>query len=96
MPKKNNEELAERQLLTGRQLRIAAEKKLKVRYVENYYSPYDEHMNFDDECVMEEAVIGYYIGNSDIEPEDFSDDEFVGGDFPEGTFGVYAVEGVKY
>ena len=56
----------------------------------------DSHMNFNDECVMEKASIGYYIGNSDIVPEEWGDEQAVEGDFPEGTFGAYPANGVDY
>lgn len=83
-------------MLLGRELKIAAEKKLPVRYVELYHNPQDSHMEYDGVCVMEPANVGFYIGNSDICPDDFKDDALVGGDFGEGRFGVYAVEGVEY
>ena len=82
--------------LTGKQLRIAAEKGLKVKYIEHYYNPMDSHMNYNDIYVMTKANTGYYIGNSDIDPEEWDEDQEVEGDFPEGTFGVYAVKGIKY
>lgn len=83
-------------LLTGRELRVAAKKKLKVRYVETYHNPHDSDKDYDSICVMEEANVGYYIGNSDIEPDVFSDSEDVQGDFDEGTYAVYAVDDVEY
>lgn len=83
-------------LLTGKELKIAAEKKLPVRYVESYLNPEDDHMNYDDVCVMEPANMGFYIGNSDIQPNDFKDGQTVSGEFDEGSYGVYAVEGVEY
>lgn len=86
--------------LTGRELRIAAEKKLKVRYVEEYYSPEDRHMNYNGDCVMSKCDSdpdnSYYIGNSDISLDDYEDDAEVIGDFPEGTFEVRRAKGVKY
>ena len=85
-----------RKALTGKQLRVAAGKGLKVRYIENYYNPMDSHMNFNDECIMEEANVGYYIGNSDIELDWFKNNQSVEGDFDEGTFGVYPAKGVDY
>lgn len=82
--------------LTGKQLTIAAEKGLKVRYMEDFHNPMDSHMNFNEECIMEKANEGYYIGNSDIELDWFKEDQLVEGDFDEGTFGVYPVKGIKY
>lgn len=75
--------------LTGKQLRFAATHGLKVRYVEIYHNPEDKHMNFNADCRMEPAKTGFYIGNSDIEPDDYGDDCPVIGEFPEGIFGVY-------
>ena len=91
-----NQGIREKRVLTGKELKFAAENGLRVRYVEQYLNPYDEHKNEDTVCIMEKANIGYYIGNSDIVPEDYSDDELVSGDFGEGTFAVYAVPGVQY
>lgn len=39
---------------------------------------------------------GYYIGNSDINPGEYREDQPVEGDFPEGYFRVSAVVGVCY
>ena len=89
-------------VLTGKELRIAAEKKLKVRYIEHYHNPHDKHMNFNADCVMEECgnntdnYRSYYIGNSDICLDDYDDDQEVSGDFDEGTFEVRRAKGVKY
>lgn len=87
--------------LVGRELKVAALKKLKVRYIETYYSPYDSHMNYNHICIMdsvdtEESNQGYYIGNSDIDPDNFEDDDIIEGEFDEGTYGVYPVKGVSY
>jgi hypothetical protein len=82
--------------LTGKELRFAAEREIPVLYEEKYYDPSDRHMNFNGECVMTPANVGYYIGNSDINPQDFDDDEPVAGDFPEGTFRVSAVKNQNY
>lgn len=82
--------------LTGKELKFAAEHKLKVRYMESYLNPMDSHNNFKGVCIMEPANVGYYIGESDIVPEDFKDTDIVTGEFPEGTYGVYKVPGVKY
>jgi hypothetical protein len=88
--------------LTGAELRIAAYKKLKVRYVEQYYNPQDRHMNSNCDCVMTECGNNtkeehtYYIDNSTITLEDFEDDADVIGEFPEGTFEVRRAKGVKY
>jgi hypothetical protein len=81
-------------LLTGAELRAAAEKGLPVRYVERTYDPHEP--NFDAVVTMTKANVGYYIGHSDIDPDDFEPDAEVALDWPEGTGGVYAVRGVKY
>lgn len=80
-------------LLTGRELRVAAQLKLKVRYVERYF---DGTSAYDKVVVMEPAKAGYYIGCSDIEPDLFGDDDLVYGEGDWGIFGVYAVPGVDY
>ena len=86
----------EKRALTGKELKFAAENKLQVRFVETYHNPHDEHKNYDDVCVMEEANIGYYIGDSDIVPSEYGDNEEVRCNFDEGVYVVYAVPGVKY
>jgi hypothetical protein len=86
----------DRRPLTGKELRVAAEKHLPVYYVEEYPNPMDSHMNFHNKCWMKPANAGYYIGNSDINPEYYKDEDIVEGDFLEGTFGVYAIKGIKY
>lgn len=88
-------------LLTGKELKIAAEKGLKVRYIEQYYNPQDRHMNFNADCVMEkcnncEDEDSYYIGNSDIDLYQYAYNERVCGEVDEGTFEVRRAKGVKY
>ena len=85
-----------RRLLTGKELRAAALAGLPVRYVEKYENPQDRHMNFNEVCTLEPAKSGFYIGNSDIQPADFADDQAVEGEFPEGHFAVYAAPKIKY
>lgn len=80
-------------LLTGRELRVAAQLKLKVRYVERYF---DGTSAYDKVVVMEPANAGYYIGCSDIEPDLFSDTDSVYQECDWGVFGVHAVPGVDY
>jgi hypothetical protein len=86
----------EMRALTGKELKIAAEKGLLVRYKEDYYSPMDEHKNYNDICVMEKAAFGYYIGPADIDPEEWGAKQKVEADFDEGFMGVYTVDGIKY
>ena len=84
-------------VLNGKELQFAAKNKLPVFYVEHYDNPMDRHMNYNGICVMEKARIGYYIGNSDIDPKEFRNDELVSGEIPDGgTYTVHAVKGVKY
>lgn len=84
-------------VLTGKELKIAAEKGLKVRYVVKMHNPQDNHMNFNEDCVMEKIRENdYYIGNADISLNEFEDDAEVLGDFDEGTFEVRRSKGVKY
>ncbi len=82
--------------LTGKELRYAAAHKVAVHYEEKYRNPQDRHMNFKGTCVMQEARQGFYIGNSDIDPDEFKDGQLVEGDFPEGTFKVCALPGKIY
>jgi len=83
--------------ITGKELKIAAIKGLKVRYQEKYYSPYDSHMNYNKICRMTPANEGYYIGQSDIDPSCFDDDDIVSCmDFGEGFISIYKVPGVEY
>lgn len=82
--------------MTGAELKFAAANGIPVFYEETYHNPKDEHMNFQAECVMEEAESGYYIGNSDINPDDFADDALCDGEFGEGTFRVSSIPGQRY
>jgi hypothetical protein len=90
MPKRYNK------VLTGSELKFAALNNIPVHYKETYVNPHDRHMNFNGVCVMEKAKVGYYIGNADINPSDYSPSDKVEGEFPEGTFAVYGVEGQTY
>lgn len=83
-------------ILTGKELRYAADNGLQVHYVEEYHDPHCVGMNYNGVCVMEKAPNGYYIGQSDIQPEFFADDDEVHEVFDEGEFTVYAVDGVNY
>jgi len=83
-------------IITGVELRFAAENELPVYYEETYENPHDSHMNFNGICVMKPAEEGFYIGNSDIVPDDFTESQIVSDEFGEGSFSVYAVEGIKY
>ena len=83
--------------LTGKELKIAAEKKLPVRWVYKEPSAYDKYKNENIVCVMEPANIGYYIGNSDIVPDDYGDHEEINITDGDGVhFEVRPVKGVKY
>ena len=86
----------ERRVLTGAELKFAAKNKKPVYYIECYHNPIDKHMEFKGKCVMKEAQEGYYIGNSDIIPDDFDNKDLVRGEFPEGVFSVHSVSGVRY
>lgn len=88
--------MATRKTLTGSELRFAAENQIPVFYEEKYHSPEDRHMNFRGKCVMEKAPSGFYIGNADIDPDDYSDNQSVEGEFPEGIFRVSAIAGARY
>jgi len=86
-------------ILTGEELRIAAEKGLKVRYVVTFYNPEDRHYNFNKDCIMEKTSGNdeyYYIGDSDICLGNYRSDEKVTDDFDEGHFQVRKAKGVKY
>jgi len=85
-----------KRILTGKELRIAIAKRLKVHYTEKYYSPLDKHLNFKGECILEKAKIGYYIGNSDIDPADYKNDDDVAGEIYGGYFEVCTASKVKY
>ena len=91
-------------ILNGRELRIAAEKGLEVRCVVQYENPFDKHMNYNEECIMEKCSNDnktpdehwYYIGDSDICLEYYGDEDPVVEDFGEGKMQVFRVKGVKY
>ena len=77
-------------LLTGKELKFAAANKIPVWYEEIYDNPFNKHYTFKGKSIMEEAGTGYYIGNSDIEPDLFVDDEEIFCNFEDGTYAVYA------
>lgn len=81
-------------VLTGKELKIAAERGLRVRYVDHPYDPSDSKINRI--CVMRPATYGYYIGPSDINPDDYAPYESVYEDYGAGERWVYAVDGVDY
>lgn len=88
-------------ILTGKELKIAAIKGLKVRYVEKYNNPQDKHKNFNADCVMEKCPSNdfegeYYIGHGSLNINDFKDDEYMSMGFDEGFFEVRKAKGVKY
>ena len=85
-----------REVITGKELRFAAINKIPIYYEEIYFDYDDKSKDFAGECVLEKAKHGFYIGNSDIGINDFGDKEKVMGDFSEGIFKVYKIQGKKY
>jgi hypothetical protein len=83
-------------ILTAKQLRYAAENKIPVFYTEQHENPHDRHMNYKKACVMEPASSGYYIGDSDIDPDDYAEDDLIQGELDDGFFNVTGVVGQKY
>jgi hypothetical protein len=90
-------------ILTGKELRIAAEKGLKVRYICKFFDANDKkYKNSNEDCIMEKTnnwtdeEHWYYIGDGDICLEDYADTDLVISDFGEGTFEVRRTKGVKY
>lgn len=81
-------------VLTGAELRYAAENRLPVRYVQSPYDP--NELGFDDVVVMEPAQFGYYIGPGDIDPEDFEPADVIRFDLDTCWIAVYAAPGVTY
>jgi hypothetical protein len=78
----------------GRELKIAAQKGLRVRYVEFHNginAPY-----YDGVTVLEKAKAGYHIGPSNADLDLWDDDEPATGKFPEGYFLIYSVFGIEY
>lgn len=85
-----------KRLLTGKELRFAAQYGLPVYYQELNENPMKKHKNYKSVCIMEKANIGHYIGNSDIDVDAFEDDEIVKDYYSEVHIAVYAVKGVIY
>jgi len=81
-------------ILTGKELRYAADNGIPVFYEEEYHDP--NQKGFYGETRLDKAPRGYYIGDSDIQPDEFADDEVVMRDFPEGSYTVYEVVGQTY
>ena len=82
--------------LTGAELRFAAQNQIPVYYEEKYLNPEDKHLTHKGKCVMTKAPKGYYIGNSDINPDDFENNQLVQGEFPEGSFRVSKIARQNY
>lgn len=80
--------------LTGKELRFAAEHHVPVRYVERPFDPSDE--GYDGVTALIPANVGYYIGPSDIDPEEWDDEEKVEAVTDTCEFGVYAKPGEVY
>ena len=89
-------------ILTGRELRIAAKKGLKVRYIEKHDNPSDKHMNYNADCIMKKAdesfdnEYSYLIGDGSLDIDVYGYNEEVTCDFGEGIFEVRKAKGVKY
>ena len=81
-------------LLTGRELKIAAEKKLRVRYVE--FLRHVCEPIFDGVIVLEKTQYGYLFGDISINLENWQDDRLACGILPNGFFCVYTVFGIDY
>ncbi len=82
-------------ILSGKELKKAAKEGLKVRYMETHEDPYEE--DWDEVCVMEACDgSGYYIGGSDIEPDEFPDDALVSHELDDGMMSVRVAPGVDY
>lgn len=83
-------------VLTGKQLRYAAKHGLEIIYTEEYYNPQDSDKNYLVQAALEKTKAGYFIGYSDIDPDDYADEEPVTCDFIDGILNAYAVPGVSY
>lgn len=84
------------EILKGKQLRFAAKNRVPVFCVEHYYSAFEPDRVFCGQCIMEPAKNGFYIGNTDIDPNLFGDDDLVDVDFGDGYLVVYAIAKEKY
>lgn len=94
--KKKKKLPVERQILTGREVKFAAENKLPVYCELIYFSLYDKHKNVRKKCIMEKAPIGYFIASTDINPDEYKQDEYVFADFSDGTLTVRSIPGIIY
>jgi hypothetical protein len=83
-------------LLTKKEVQFAAENRIPVIYKELYANSEDKHLNFHGVCTLEKASKGWYIGNSDIDLENWKENDFISGDFPEGKYSVHAAPNQKY
>ena len=81
-------------ILTGRELKIAAERGLRVKYRRYHLDPCIPDMRWTGK--MEKAKTGYYIADSDIELEWFKDDEKVSFEDVDSYVRIYKVKGVNY
>ena len=82
--------------MTGRELRFAAEHKLPVFYVLEHFNPNNKDKNFRGPVTLEKASVGYYIGDYDIDSDQFENDQIVEESFDEGTYEVFGIKGIRY
>jgi len=81
-------------ILTGKELRYAAENRRLVKCVIDYHN--SNEGSYIAIGILEPKPIGYYIGTAEIEPEIFGDNEPVTIAYDEGDMRVESVFGVSY
>jgi hypothetical protein len=85
-----------KRVLTGKELKVAAIKRLQVYYIEKYYNKLERHLNFKGTCNLEKSIKGFYVNNSIIDPNKYKDNDPVCGEFFGGYFEVCALAKIKY
>lgn len=84
-------------LITGKELKFAAQNKIPVFYEERFYNPKYKYAEFNNITTMTKAISsGYFIGSSDIDPDEWDDNDYVHGHTDEGFINVYKIKGLKY
>jgi hypothetical protein len=81
-------------ILTGKELRTAAEKGLRVKYHRYHDDPSIPDKKWSGK--MEKAKLGYYIADTDIDVEFLEDDESASFEGIDCWEMVFKVKGVEY
>lgn len=89
------------EIMTGKELKFAASNNLQVWVKEEWDDGNAAWKCINKACHLEEGgeyegTKFYYLGNGDIVPEDYEDNDLVQDKFNEGIVTLYKIKGVNY